>query len=103
MWHLAAVHRTGALADRAGLHGTGQAHNACGCYSPDSQQGNTVPHTHLMYCGHTIPYCWCQTQTFSLHSVIIWKRVYPDNLLTFSNVLLTADCAAMFVKHYSKK
>lgn len=98
MWQLDAARGTGALAAWTGLDGTGRAHTACGCTSPDTQQatGNTNTHTytHLTYTRHsehTLTYCWCRTETSYLRSVIIWKSVCVDTVLTFCNVLLMSD------------
>ncbi len=102
MWQLDAARGTGALAAWTGLDGTGRAHTACGCTSPDPQQATGYTNTHPSYTRHsehTLTYCWCRAETFYLQSVIIWKPVYVDTVLTFCSVLLMADCAALFMKH----
>ena len=72
MWQLDAARGTGALAAWTGLDGTGRAHTACGCTSPDTQQAteNTNTHTHT-HTPHTLG-------TVNIHSHIVGVKQRPS-------------------------
>lgn len=110
MWQLDAARGTGALAAWTGLDGTGRAHTACGCTSPDTQQATGNTHTHLIYSAQ-----WTYTHILLVsHRDLLSPKCHQleislcwhcaDILQCFTNGWLCINIACLWnIYSYSKK